>query len=561
MEITVANNIIILDCESKLLALITKELTMPNPVYVKEKARHNGRTFGIDKEIQLYTQDYRKLYLPRGYLERLKGHLLNTSIAVTWHMETTQGHRDTYTFNPNIKLRDYQLEALGALKDQCVLQAPAGSGKTIMGMAVIQMRGCATLWLTHTKDLMYQTKAAAEFALPNVGRIGILGDERRDFGDGKLIIATVQTLDKNPDMVEQLTQHIGQIIVDEAHHFPAPAFHETVGKFPAHYRLGLTATPHRRDGLDEYLFTGIGPIVHKVERERLYTEGSLVMPQLEFVYTDFEYDQASMVSEFGAVDAGGEDLNYSKLIETLIADKERQKLIAANILKKYPGNSTIVLTESVRYCHTLMELVADLAIMAGDPVPRMTAIHGQIQRYKWQRCSYEQARHAMATGAAIESKKVKNSSRYEIKVPAYTDEELERWNCTNMDRKNRVQWAKDGEYDIIFATQLAREGLDMPHLNVLHLAMPKHGDDAKAANGGALEQELGRIMRADPNNPNKRAYVYDYVDYEMSLFVQQYQSRRRVYKRLGMVVPRKKKTLREQGMDILLNTDFGDFPL
>ena len=87
--------------------------------------------------------------------------------------------------------------------------------------------------------------------------------------------------------------------------------------------------------------------------------------------------------------------------------------------------------------------------------------------------------------------------------------------------------------------------MDIPHLCVGHCVTPKKGDTGTAKDGSALEQEIGRIMRPDPKNPNKKAVWYDYVDDKVGIFKQQYYTRRKVYKRLGISVPSKKKTERD----------------
>src|SRR5699024_10466880 len=93
--------------------------------------------------------------------------------------------------------------------------------------------------------------------------------------------------------------------------------------------------------------------------------------------------------------------------------------------------------------------------------------------------------------------------------------------------------------DILFATQLAREGLDMPHLTVGPMVMPKRGDTGKNKDGGAVEQEIGGIMRRDANNETKQAVSFDYVDDKVGALQSQYYSRRKVYNRVGIKLKRK----------------------
>src|SRR6266516_3923016 len=57
-----------------------------------------------------------------------------------------------------------------------------------------------------------------------------------------------QTLARRTD-VGELTAGYGLVVADECHHVPAAAFEDAVRQIPARHRLGLTATPYRRDKL------------------------------------------------------------------------------------------------------------------------------------------------------------------------------------------------------------------------------------------------------------------------------------------------------------------------
>ena len=54
------------------------------------------------------------------------------------------------------------------------------------------------------------------------------------------------------------------IVADECHHVPAAAFEHAVKQIPARRSLGLTATPYRRDKLDDQIALQVGPIRHTI---------------------------------------------------------------------------------------------------------------------------------------------------------------------------------------------------------------------------------------------------------------------------------------------------------
>ena len=68
--------------------------------------------------------------------------------------------------------------------------------------------------------------------------------------------------------------------------------------------------------------------------------------------------------------------------------------------------------------------------------------------------------------------------------------EIREWQVTKRQRKDILEACDRKEVDILFATQLAREGLDMRHLAVGHMVMPKRGDSRESSSGSSVEQEM-----------------------------------------------------------------------
>jgi len=90
-----------------------------------------------------------------------------------------------------------------------------------------------------------------------------------------------------------------------------------------------------------------------------------------------------------------------------------------------------------------------------------------------------------------------------------------------------MEHVKTRQVDVLLATQLAREGLDVPHLDRLFLVSPK-----KAL--AATEQEIGRIRRPCDNKTD--AIVFDFWDTGNPVFKSQFWKRRAVYEKLGITV-------------------------
>ena len=88
--------------------------------------------------------------------------------------------------------------------------------------------------------------------------IGVVGG-----GDHDVRPLTVTTYDSAYLHMEHLGARFGMIIFDECHHLPSPTYALAAKLSLAPYRLGLTATPERSDGLDAVLAQIVGPTVYR----------------------------------------------------------------------------------------------------------------------------------------------------------------------------------------------------------------------------------------------------------------------------------------------------------
>ena len=95
------------------------------------------------------------------------------------------------------------------------------------------------------------------------------------------------------------------------------------------------------------------------------------------------------------------------------------------------------------------------------------------------------------------------------------------------DRNEIIQRMIDGELNVIFATQLADEGLDIPNLDTVHLVYPTMAD-------GITEQRIGRIQRYKEVTP----IVYDYIDNEVAKLRWYANNRIKLYNDLELEIER-----------------------
>ena len=154
-----------------------------------------------------------------------------------------------------------QLTATG---ESFVIEAPTGFGKTVCAMDIIAKIGMKTLVVVTKEDIRDQWRNAAQMVLglsdAKGGGIGyIQGDTCQIAGNG-LVIALIQSLAKEARYNESLFKEFGLVIWDEVHRVGADFFSQSAYRVPAAIRLGLSATPDRKDGRDEVIRAHIGDI-------------------------------------------------------------------------------------------------------------------------------------------------------------------------------------------------------------------------------------------------------------------------------------------------------------
>ncbi len=196
--------------------------------------------------------------------EDLAGYVTGEFLAVDLHNITRS--------NEPFKLRDYQIDAVNAFYangsiygGSGTILLPCGAGKTMVGMAAIAEMKCNTLIITPN------ITGARQWIEELIDKTSLTEDEIGEYtGETKEIrpitITTYQMLTYRPKRSENIFPHFslfnsrnwGLIIYDEVHLLPAPVFRITA-EIQAKRRLGLTATLVREDGLEEDVFSLIGP--------------------------------------------------------------------------------------------------------------------------------------------------------------------------------------------------------------------------------------------------------------------------------------------------------------
>jgi DNA repair protein RadD len=132
-----------------------------------------------------------------------------------------------------------------------LLVAPTGSGKTVMGSAIINHaaeRHQRALVIAHRREIVTQTrdKLIANGPTPGIVLAG-LEDELRPYASVQ--VAAIQTLHVRAIRSNRMPMPAATyLIIDEAHHGRANTYQKVLDLYPDAVVIGLTATPCRGDG-------------------------------------------------------------------------------------------------------------------------------------------------------------------------------------------------------------------------------------------------------------------------------------------------------------------------
>ena len=325
---------------------IVRAISVPNPAARSFRRR---RRFNSEPDrLYLVEETPTTLRIPRGAVDEVRRALAPYRIPLVF-----DDHRVLPAARLPVEatplLRDYQHEAvdLFAQATQGVLVLPTGAGKTRVVMGVVAKLATPTLVLLQSTDLAAQWKT--EFASTLGLDAGVIGDGESDVRP--VTVALVQALVRWSDVErEALLRRFGLVVVDEAHHVASLQLRSMVDRCPAKYRLGITATPEREDGLSPALRFYLGPELMRVPHDELVEQRVLVRPSVRVLETEFDFPYT-----------GPEDLHA--LLAALAADEPRARAIAAAIAAEVAGGHVcLVLAGRRDYCATLASELAKLGV-------------------------------------------------------------------------------------------------------------------------------------------------------------------------------------------------------
>ena len=191
--------------------------------------------------------------LPRGCLNDLMFILKNANVE--YAIIDKRPKLSKINFISTISLYENQKEAVDCLiqYENGILTAPTGSGKTAIGLEIINRLKRPTLILVDQVKLIEQWKERIESFCKKYMMVKkknftryITWLKKRKI-TGIVDIASIKSIKDELDIYDKYEIIIG----DEIHHIASKTYESIIRKFKARYVYGLTATPKRSDHLEK----------------------------------------------------------------------------------------------------------------------------------------------------------------------------------------------------------------------------------------------------------------------------------------------------------------------
>lgn len=376
MKVFISNKKEITGLSDEQLNIIKEDLTIDNPKYKQAMKYSRYGSTKIPKYLRYYKQLKNTLEVPRGYVPPFP---IAEEDIVDNSMEATV---DYPLFK--LQLRETQQEAFSHYikdTDKGMIILPTGKGKSILGCYIAYRLKQRTLIIVHKDDLVSGWRADSKLCFGDTFEPGLIKAKSRKIGE-QITIATIQTLNRLPkEELDKLTRTFGLVIVDEMHHCSSSSF-DLVHEFYSAYKVGLTATPERADGLTPLFNFHFGGTAYQFET----TEGDEDILPVEVRIKSIPIKYEPIVTWCGRkvpISTIPSDVRprvqYHSIENEVITNPTYMENVSEDILSEYKkGRSIILFLNQKEHCRAYYEHLNTMGI----PLDKMQLYYGDSKESK-----------------------------------------------------------------------------------------------------------------------------------------------------------------------------------
>jgi len=323
--------------------------------------------FGADAHtLMTYDDSGKWMIVPRAYGMSVMRNI-HTLAGLTAVDTTSAGSPASFEFNEDLQS---QRPTMKAIQDRLVrktvkklkgglsggiLCAPCGTGKTVMGCKVIADMGTTTLVLAHKEFLVDQWKnRIAQWLQMSEDDIGVVQQNRCEYEGRKIVVAMLQSVVER-DYPAELYSWPGLVVADEVHRHGADLWHKAALRFVSKYRLGLTATPARKDGMWDVVRNNFGEILAQDSGEAM--KPTIYAIRYQPSYNIFQY---AWVKRLISGELRIKRVYLGKFLTLLAEDPARNKMIVDILMKGFKeGRKNLLLTDRRVQIKILKDMIAE----------------------------------------------------------------------------------------------------------------------------------------------------------------------------------------------------------
>ncbi|HDM78552.1 MAG TPA: hypothetical protein ENG51_19130, partial [Deltaproteobacteria bacterium] len=308
---------------------IYEKLVFVNPDF--QRRHRNGEMLGnVNSHIKCLRENHQHIFIPRGFLYQLT--VLCRRLGVRYRILDSRPKFETIRMEFHGQLKDYQKIALEEIlrKDFGILVGGPKTGKKVIALKYVSSRSVPTLIIApHANVVKDWERKVRIFLQIDSKDMGIIEDRKYSIGN-KITLAHTSGVTKK---IKAIRNKFGLVVIDDCNYCPARFFSNVVSQFNSLYTLGLAGSTTRKDGLSRLMYYYVGDIIHTIDRERVLEDRSLVKADIKVRETPFHFPYSSQ-------------RDFPALMESLMQDQERLKLIASDVKREFDNGSTPILVLS-----------------------------------------------------------------------------------------------------------------------------------------------------------------------------------------------------------------------
>jgi len=335
--------------------------------------------YGMSPRLFAYSQTRYSLFLPFSYARKLYPEAqVGFTDGFSKMSKRVKFDKSGFPFKlelqNNINQKEVFTEALQILNTHrsILLSLFCGFGKTYLGIRLSVKIGLKTVILYHRGCLALQWEQSIT-AYVKGARIQLVSKNDKLDPNADFYLINIANVSKFRDREIKQDIHkklnfydnvaIGTLIIDEVHVACAKEMAKAKRYFRPKYMIGLSATPHREDGLDGILNLYYGKFAEVRGSRSIESPETTQIVRISQSKFRVMRVNTGIKPAFATNTMGRKDWN--SLLTSLFENEERNRIIFDIIVESHaadPNNNIMVLTKRKNHCELLKSMLTEAGI-------------------------------------------------------------------------------------------------------------------------------------------------------------------------------------------------------